>query len=153
MGPPQQARWKEASDKEIVGLEKHGVFEVVQRYGMKGCNTAYTPGVGPELSLNQPEERLLDKVEKRRYQVITGAVVYLVQVTHYDILYAVIQLAGAMSKPVKAYRRWTSICFATWPGSQTYPSPTSRAASSLLPSRMPTVVRTSTMAGLRHHTS
>ena len=41
--------------------------------------------------------------EKRRYQVITGAVLYLAQLTHYDILYAVNQLARAMSKPAKAH--------------------------------------------------
>ena len=34
--------------------------DVVERFGMKGCNPAYTPGVEPELSLNQPEEKLLD---------------------------------------------------------------------------------------------
>ena len=66
MGLTQEARWKQASDKEIVSLKKHGVFELVQRYGMKVCSPAYTPGVGPELSLNQPEEKLLDEVEKRR---------------------------------------------------------------------------------------
>ena len=76
--------------------EKDYTEDVVQRYGMEGCNPAYTPGVGPELSLNQPEE-------KRRYQAITRAVMYLAQVTRYDILYAVIQLVRAMSKPAKAH--------------------------------------------------
>ena len=55
---------------------------------MEGCKPTYTPGVGAELSLNQPEEKLLvNEEEKRRYQAITGAVIYLAQVTCYDILY------------------------------------------------------------------
>ena len=32
--------------------QKDYTEDVVQRYGMKGCNPAYTPGVGPELSMN-----------------------------------------------------------------------------------------------------
>ena len=35
--------------------------DIVQRYGMRGCNPAYTPGVGPELSLDQPEENILNE--------------------------------------------------------------------------------------------
>ena len=40
--------------------QKDNTEGVVQRYGMEDCNTAYTPRVGPELSLNQPEETLLN---------------------------------------------------------------------------------------------
>ena len=83
--------------------QKDYTEDVVQRYGMKGCNPVYTPGVGPELSLSQPEEKLLNEEEKRRYQAITGAVMYLAQLTRYDILYADTQLARAMSKPAKAH--------------------------------------------------
>ena len=124
MGPPQAVRWKAVSDKEIASLEKHGVFKLVsipsgkkgaiirgkdyteaaiQRYGMEDCNFKYTPGVvGPELSLNQLEEKLLNE-EKRRYQGTTGAVIYLAQITRYDILYAINHLARTMSKPAKAH--------------------------------------------------
>ena len=77
--------------------------DIVQRYGMQGRNPAYTPGVGPELSLDQPEENLLNEEGKRRYQSITGAAVYIAQVCRYDILYTVNQLARAMSKPSKAH--------------------------------------------------
>ena len=91
-------------EKETITInQKDYTQDVIQCYGMKGCNPAYTPGVGPELSLNQPEENLLNEEEKRRYQAITGAVMYLAQVTRYDILYAVNQLARAMSKPAKAH--------------------------------------------------
>ena len=74
IGLPQAARWKAASYKEITSLEKHGVFELVHRFGMKSCNPAYNPGVGPALSLNQPEEKRLNEGDKRRYQAITGAI-------------------------------------------------------------------------------
>ena len=87
--------------------------DVVQRYGMEGCNPAYTPRVGPELSLNQPGEKLLDGEEKWRYQAITGVVMYLAQVTRYDILFTVNQLARAMPKPANAHmgekRRYQAI--------------------------------------------
>ena len=38
-----------------------------------------TPRVGPKLSLNQLEEKLLNEKEKQRYQAITGAVMCLAQ--------------------------------------------------------------------------
>ena len=34
---------------------------MLERYGMASCNSTYTPGMGKELSLNQPEERPLSK--------------------------------------------------------------------------------------------
>ena len=58
----------------------------------------YTPGVGPKLSLNQPEKKMLDEEDKKRYQTITGAVMYLGQVSRYDNLFAVDQLTRKMSK-------------------------------------------------------
>ena len=87
----------------IIISQKDYAEDVVQRYGMEGCNLAYTLGVGPKLSLNQVEKKLLNEEEKWRCQAITGAVMYLAQVTRYDILYAVNQLARALSKPAKAY--------------------------------------------------
>ena len=76
---------------------------LLERYGMASWNSTYTPGVGKELSLDQPEERPLSKEEKQRFQTITGSVTYLGNVTRYDILYAVNRLARAMSKPLKAH--------------------------------------------------
>ena len=70
---------------------------------MANCNSTYTPGMGKELSLDQPEKRILRKEEKQRFQAITGSVMYLGQVTRYEILYAVNQLARAISKPSKAH--------------------------------------------------
>ena len=59
--------------------------------------------MGTELLLDEPEERLLSKEEKQRFQAITGSVLYLGQVTRHDTLHAVNQLARVMSKPSKAH--------------------------------------------------
>ena len=61
--------------------EKDYTEDVVQRYGMEGCKHAYTPAVGPERPLNQPEEKVLNEGEKRRYQAING-VVHLFRTSH-----------------------------------------------------------------------
>ena len=42
---------------------------------MEGYNLAYTPEVGPKLSLNQPENNLMNEEEKRHYRVKTGVVI------------------------------------------------------------------------------
>ena len=77
---------------------------LLERYGMGNCNPTYTSGVGGELSLDQPEEKLLSKEEKQHFlQAITGSVMYPGQVTRYDILYFINQLARVMSKPSKAH--------------------------------------------------
>ena len=62
---------------------------LLERYGMASCIPTHVPGVGKELMLDQPGERLLCKEEKHRFQAITDSVVYLGQVTRHDILYAV----------------------------------------------------------------
>ena len=72
MGLFQAARWKAVLDKAIAVRKKLGLYELVRRYGMEGCKLANNPGV--ELALNQPEKKLLDDVEKRRYQAMAGAV-------------------------------------------------------------------------------
>ena len=62
-------------EKRTITISQKGYTQdVVQPFGMEGCNTAYHPGVEMELSLNQPEKTLLNEVEKRCYRVITGAV-------------------------------------------------------------------------------
>ena len=142
-----------ASAKHIASLKKHGVYElvpitsvpngrkvagtrwisqkdytedIVLSTGMQGCNPLYTPGVGPELFLDQPEENLLNGEGKRRYQSITGAAMYLAQVCHYDILYTVNQLARAMSKPSKAHMGAAKHLLRYLVGPPISPSPTSK---------------------------
>ena len=87
----------------ITFREKDFADDVVQRYGMEGYNHSYTPRVVPEMSLNQPEKTLLNEEKKRGYQAITGDAMYLTHVIRYGILYAVNQLARAMSKPAKTH--------------------------------------------------
>lgn len=76
---------------------------ILQKFGMADCKPVSTPGAGPELSTNQPESSLLNDEEKEKYQAITGSVMYLAQITRYDIIYSTCQLARAMSKPSKAH--------------------------------------------------
>ena len=45
----------------------------------------------------------MDEEDKKHYQSITGATMYLGQVSRYDILLTVNQLAMAISKPLQAY--------------------------------------------------
>ena len=53
--------------------------------------------------MEQPEETLLNAEDKQRYQAITGSVLYLAQITRYDIMYSTSQLARAMSTPAKIH--------------------------------------------------
>ena len=135
-------------EKGTITVNQKGYTEdVVQRYGMKSCNPVYTPGVGPELSLSQPKEKLLNEEEKRRYQAITGAVMYLAQLTRYDILYAVNQLARAMSKPAKAHMGAVKHLLRYLAGSTDFSITYRQGGLRLVGATTPT------MAGLRHHTS
>ena len=59
--------------------------------------------MGPELSLDQPKENVLNEEGKRRYQSIKGAAMYLAQVCRYDTHYVVNQLARVMSNSSKAH--------------------------------------------------
>ena len=94
---------REREERTITINQKDYTEDTVERYGMRGCNPAYTPGVGPELSLDQLEENLLKEEGKRRYQSITSATMYFAHVRRYDILYTINQLARAMSTPSKAH--------------------------------------------------
>ena len=44
---------------------KNYTDDIIQCYGMQGCNSAYTPGVRPEISLSRPEDKLLNEEGKR----------------------------------------------------------------------------------------
>ena len=72
---------------------------ILERFGIADCKPSSTPGFGSELSTEQPEGTLLNKEETQRYQAVTGSVMYLPQITKYDIMYSSGQLARAMSKP------------------------------------------------------
>ena len=93
---------QDRENRTITIDEKDYTEDILERYGMSNCNVAFTPGVGSEISLDQPSDRLLDEQGKHRYQFIAGALMYLAQISRYDIVYAVNQLARTISKPSKA---------------------------------------------------
>ena len=76
---------------------------VLDKFGMGSCNPLSTLGFGSELSVEQPEEMLLNAEDKQRYQAITGSVMYLARITYYDIMYSTSQLARAVSTPAKIH--------------------------------------------------
>ena len=57
---------RDGEEGNITINQKDYMEDIVQRYGMRGCNPAYTPGVGPKPSLDQPEENLLNEEGKRQ---------------------------------------------------------------------------------------
>ena len=70
---------------------------------MQNTNAAHTPGYGPELSAEQPEDKLLGAEATKLYQSITGSLLYLAQCTRYDLCYAVNQLTKACSTPAEIH--------------------------------------------------
>ena len=79
--------------------QKDYVKNILERFGMLNSNPGHTPGYGPELSNEQPGEKLLSATAVKLYQATVGSVLYSAQVTRYDICYAVNQLTRACSKP------------------------------------------------------
>ena len=70
---------------------------------MGNCSPTMTPGVGSELSLDQPEEKLLNKEDKKRFHAITGSVMYLGLVVRYVISDSINKLTRAMPKSSKSH--------------------------------------------------
>ena len=66
---------------------------ILARFRRENCKPSSIPGTGSELSTEQPAETHINTEQTQRYQTITG----------YDVMYAVCQLARAMSKPSKAH--------------------------------------------------
>ena len=107
---------RERENGTITIDQKEYAEDILERYGMTNCDVAFTPGAGPEISLDQPADRLLNEKGKQRYQSIAGALLYLAQVSRYDIFYAVNQLASAMPKSSKAHMGRSNTYSDTWPG-------------------------------------
>ena len=61
------------------------VENILERFGMQDAKAAHTPGYGPELSAEQPEDKLLGAEATKLYKVITGSLLYLAQCTRYDL--------------------------------------------------------------------
>ena len=88
----------------LTSTQKYYVQNILDRYGMQDCNSVHTPGYGPELSEEQPKVKLLGAQGVKLYQAIMGSVLYLAQVTRYDICYAVNQLTRASSKAAMIHK-------------------------------------------------
>ena len=58
--------------------QKDYAEDILERNGMQNCKVAFTSGVGPEISPDQPADRLLDEQGNQRYQSIAGTLAYLV---------------------------------------------------------------------------
>ncbi|CAB1103214.1 unnamed protein product [Ectocarpus sp. CCAP 1310/34] len=54
---------------------------ILERVGMENPNPVKTPGYGPELSTDQPADKLLGAADTKLYQPITGNLLYLAQCT------------------------------------------------------------------------
>ena len=65
---------------------------------MQDANAAHAPECGPELSAEQPEDKLLGAEATKLYQSITRSLLYLAQYTRFDLCYAVNQLTRTCSK-------------------------------------------------------
>ena len=123
-------------DRENVTIpidQKDYTEDIFERYGITNCNVAFTPGVGPEISLDQPSDRLLNEQGKQRYQSTAGALMYLAQVLWYNILYAANQLARTMSKPLKAHKGAAKHVLRYLAGSVNFPIAYKRGGSKLTP--------------------
>ena len=75
-----------------------------ERFGMSECKPTNTPGYGPKLSKQQPDENILDEEENMLYQGIVRCLMYVSKVvTRYDIVYEVGELARPTAKHSKIH--------------------------------------------------
>ena len=94
---------RDHQQKTITISQGNYTRSILEKFGIADCKPVSTPGFGQELSTNQPEQTLLNEEETQRFQAITGSVMYLAQITRYDVMYSTCQLARAMSKPSKVH--------------------------------------------------
>ena len=72
--------------------QEHYTKSILARFGMARCNPVYKTGAGADISLDQPDDTLLDPTVTEVYQSITGSLIFLSQCTRYDITDTVNQL-------------------------------------------------------------
>ena len=144
---------RDRQGKTLTISQENYTKSILERFGMADCKPSSTPGFGSELSTKQPEGTLLNKEETQRYQAITGSVMYLAQITRYDIMYSSGQLARAMSRPAKVYMGAAKQSLRYLAGPLTSRSSTRKEVSNSLPSRIQTGVIIPTMASQLRVTS
>ena len=94
---------RDGQDKTLNISQENYTKSILEKFCMANCKPTSTPGYGPELSTKQPEDTVLNEEETQRYQAITGAGMYLAQITRYDVTYSTCQPARAVSSPSKTY--------------------------------------------------
>ena len=94
---------RDHQNKTLTISQENYTKSIQENVGMANCNRTSTSAYGPELSTKQPEDTLLGEEETRRHQAITGAGMYLAQITRYDVTYSTCQPARAVSSPSKTY--------------------------------------------------
>ena len=94
---------RDRQQKTMTISQENYTRSILEKFGMADCKPVSTPGFGQDLSTNQPEQTLFNEDETQRFKAITGSVMYLAQITRYDVMYSTCQLARAMSKPSKVH--------------------------------------------------
>lgn len=82
--------------------QRNSTKSVLQRFGIANSNPLSISDLGPKPPFNQSEDKPLNPLAKLGCQDIAGSLMYLAQVTRYDIQFAVNQQARVISKPSKA---------------------------------------------------
>lgn len=83
--------------------QEYHIKSLLERYGMVDFNPPYAPGVEEELSLNQHQEKLLNREDEQCFQVIISSAMYLGWVTRYGIGYAELKLTRPIFKLSKTH--------------------------------------------------
>ena len=93
---------RDTENETIAIYQRDHTKDVIDRFGTKGYNPAYMPGVEPKISLNQPETNA-GQGGQEALPTHHGWCHAPWEVSHYDILSVVNQLAKVMPKPSKAH--------------------------------------------------
>ena len=52
---------RDQENATIIIDQKDYMEDILERYGMANGNVAFTPGIGPEISVDQSADKLMDK--------------------------------------------------------------------------------------------
>ena len=64
---------RDYGDETLAITQTAYVDNILERFGMKDANAAHTPGYGPELSAEQPEDKLLGAEATKLSSPLQGA--------------------------------------------------------------------------------
>lgn len=113
---PRAPTWEGGITKEVDSLQ------VLEWYGLPSCNSVYSPESGSDLSIDSTDDTFLDAAGLEMYQTIVESLLYLGQVTRYDIAYTVKQLSRASNKPAPTHTTTAKCVLRCIAGNVTWPS-------------------------------